>query len=110
VRQRVFRPVPLAAVRCHLALATRDIYICSFLALRVVAEPSQFFAKALVLGHVQHGVRLAAVQRHSAPCTLMQGRPVLCLDRARWVLALSDFPLCRLRVFFVYGDLFLSSE
>ena len=93
MRRRVLRPVPLAAVRRHLAPATRDIYICSLLALRVVADPSQLFAKALVLGHVQHGVRLAAVQRHSAPGTLKQDRSVLRLDRARRVLALPDFPL-----------------
>ena len=96
VRRRVLRPVLLAAVRRHLAPATRDIYICSFLAPRVVADPSQLFAKALVLGHVQHGVRLAAVQRHSAPGTLKQGRPILCLDLARRVLALSDLPLSSL--------------
>ncbi len=72
VRRRVLRPVPLAAVRRHLAPATRDIYICSLLALRVVADPSQLFAQTLVLGIVLHGVVLAAVQRHSAPRTLLE--------------------------------------
>jgi hypothetical protein len=110
VRRRVLHPVPLAAVRRHLAPATRYIYVCSFLALRVVADPSQLFAKTLVLGHVQHGVRLAAVQRHSAPGTLVQGRPVFCLDLARRVFALSDFPLSGLRVFAIFGDQSLRSE
>jgi hypothetical protein len=63
-----------------------------------------------VLGHVQHGVRLAAVQRHSAPGTLVQRRPVLCLDLARRVLALSDFPLSGLRVFADFSDPFLGCE
>ena len=106
----MLRPVPLAAVRRHLAPATRDIYICSFLALRVVADPSQLFAQSLMLGHVQHGVRLAAVQRHSAPGTLKQDRSVLRLDRARRVLALPDFPLFSLCVFDFLCDNFLCSE
>jgi hypothetical protein len=110
VRRRVLRPVLLAAVRRHLALATRDIWICSFLALRVVADPIQLFAVTLVLGPVLHGVALAAVQRHSAPGTLMQGRPVDCLYPARRVVALSDFPLLSLRTFYYFGDLFLGSE
>ena len=110
MRRRVLRPVPLAAVRRHLAPATRDIYICSLLALRVVADARQLFAQALMLGHVQHGVRLAAVQRHSAPGTLKQDRSVLRLDRARRVLALPDFPLSILCVFDEVGDLVLSSE
>ena len=93
VRRRVLRPVLLAAVRRHLALPTQYIDICSFLATRVVADPSQLSAKALVIGHVLHGVRRAAVQRHSAPGTLKQDRPVLGLDRASRVLALPDFPL-----------------
>ncbi len=73
--------------------------VCSLRALREVADPSQLDAEALVLGHVQHGVRLAAVQRHSAPGTLVQDRPVLGLDRARRVLALPDIPLSVLRIF-----------
>ena len=95
MRRRVLRSVLLAAVRHHLAPATRDINICSLLALRVVAEPSQLFAKALVLGHVLYGVVLAAVQCRSAPGTLEQDRPVLRIDLTRRVLALSDFPLSR---------------
>jgi hypothetical protein len=110
VRRRVLRPVPLAAVRRHLAPATRDVYICSLLAPRVVADPSQLFAKTLVLGPVLHGVILAAVQRHSAPGTLTQDRPVLCLDPARRELALSDFPLYSLRVFDGIGDQFLKGS
>jgi hypothetical protein len=110
VRRHVLRPVPLAAVRRHLAPATRDIHICPFLAPRVVADPSQLVAKALVLGPVTNGVVLAAVQRHSAPGTLTQSRPVLRLDTARRVLALSDFPLSILRVFNVIGDNFLGRE
>ena len=110
MRRRVLRPVTLAAVRRHLAPATRDIYICSFLAPWVVADPIQLFAETLVLGPVLHGVVLAAVQRHSAPGTLMQDRPVDCLYPARRVLALSDFPLLSLRVFYYFGDLFLGSE
>ena len=107
VRRRVLRPVLLAAVRRHLAPATRDIYICSFLAPWVVADPIQLFAETLVLGPVLHGVVLAAVQRHSAPGTLMQDRPVDCLYPARRVLALSDFPLFILCVFAAVGDEFL---
>jgi hypothetical protein len=84
--------------------------ICSLLALREVADPSQLNAEALVLGHVQHSVRLAAVQRHSAPGTLVQHRSVLCLDRARMVLALSDLPLRGLRNFFVFDERLLISE
>ena len=110
VRRRVLRPVLLAAVRRHLALATLDINICSFLALRVVADPIQLFAETLVLGPVLHGVVLAAVQRHSAPGTLMQGRPVDCLYPARRVVALSDFPLFVLRSFDYSGVTFLCSE
>jgi hypothetical protein len=83
VRRRVLRPVPLAAVRRHLAPAAPHVWICSLLARRVVADPSQLIAQALVLRPVQHGVRLAAVQRHSAPGTLVQHCPVLRLDRAR---------------------------
>ena len=50
VRRRVLLPVPLAAVRRHLAPTTRDVDFCSLLASRAVAEPSQLFAKTLVLG------------------------------------------------------------
>ena len=103
-------PVLLAAVRRHLAPPTRDVDICSFLALRVVADPSQLFAKALVLGHVLHGVRHAAIQCHSTPGTLKQDGPVLGLDRASRVLALPDFPLFILRVFDDLGDQFLCSN
>jgi hypothetical protein len=108
VRRRVLRPVLLSAVHRHLALATLDF--SPLLAPRVVADLGQLFAKALVLGQVLHGVVLAAVQRHSAPGTLMQGRPVLRFYLARRVLALSDFPLCILRVFDEFGDTFLRSE
>ena len=87
VRRRVLLPVPLAAVRRHLAPTTRDVDFCSLLASRAVAEPSQLFAKTLVLGPVLYGVVLAAVQRRSAPGTLEKGRPVLRLDLARRVLA-----------------------
>jgi hypothetical protein len=73
--------------------------ISLLLAPRVVAEPSQLIAKALVLWPVQHGVVLAAVQRRSAPGTLDQGRAVLRLDLARRVLALSDCSLSVLRIF-----------
>ena len=84
--------------------------ICLLLTTRVVAEPSQLIAKALVLGPVQHGVVLAAVQRRSAPGALEQGRAVLRLDLARRVLALSDFPLSIFRVFDVLSGIFLCSE
>ena len=100
----------LAAVRRHLAPPTRDIDICSFIALRIVADPSQLFAEALVIGHVLHGVRHAAVQGHSAPGTLQQDRPVLGLDRTRRVLALPDFSLKILRFFDSVGDFVLCSE
>ena len=100
----VLLPVPLAAVRRHLAPSTQDVDICSFLATRPVADPSQLLAKALVLGHVLHGVRHAAVQRHSASGTLEQDRAVPRLDRARRVLALPDFPLFILRVIDGVGD------
>ena len=93
MRCRVLVPVLLAAVRRHLALPTRDTRVRSLLAPRQFANPSQLHAKALVLGHVQHRVRLAAVQRHSAPGALVQDRPVFRLGPARWVLALSDVPL-----------------
>ena len=74
---------------------------------RVVADPSQLIAKALVLGPVQHGVVLAAVQRRSAPGALDQGRAVLRLDLARRVLALSDFPLSILRFLGKDGEVLL---
>jgi hypothetical protein len=112
VRRRVLRPVPLAAVRRHLALATRDINICSFLALRVVADPSQFFAKALVLGHVPHGVVLAAVHRRSAPGTLLKSFTELQVRGARLArrqVASSGILLKRLRIFGEIGGYFLGS-
>ncbi len=99
MRCRVLVPVLLAAVRRHLALPTRDTRVRSLLAPRQVADPSQLHAKALVLGHVQHSVRLAAVQRHSAPGALVQDRPVLRLGPTRRVLALSEVPLEGLSVF-----------
>ena len=108
VRRQVLRPVPRAAVQRHLALPTLDF--SPLLAPRAVADLHQLFAKALVLGQVLHGVVLAAVQRHSAPGTLTQDRPVLGLDLARRVLALSDFPLTILRFFDDYGVVFLRSE
>jgi hypothetical protein len=108
VRRRVLRPVPLAAVHRHLALAALDY--SPFLAPRAVADLGQLFAKALVLGQVLHGVVLAAVQCHSAPGALTQDSPVLRLDLARRVLALSDFPQSVLRVFGTFGDVFLRSE
>jgi hypothetical protein len=75
--------VPSAAVRRHLAPATPDVWICSLAARRVVAYPRQLVTEALVLRSVQHGVRFAAVQRHSAPGTFVEERPVPGLDRAR---------------------------
>ena len=63
-----------------------------------------------MLGHVLHGVRHAAVQRHSASGTLEQDRAVLRLDRARRVLTLSDFPLLILRYFDDLGGMFLCSN
>ena len=110
VRRQVLIPVPLAAVRRHLAPTTRDVDFCSLLAPRAVAEPSQLFAKALVLGPMQNGVVLAAVQRRSAPGTLEKGRPVLRLDLARRVLALSDFPLSSLCFFGEFGEKFLEEK
>jgi hypothetical protein len=107
VRRQVLIPVPLAAVRRHLAPATLYIGFRKLLAPRAVAELSQLLAKALVLGPMQNGVVLAAVQRRSAPGTLTQGRPVLRLDLARRVLALSNFPLRSLRAFDETGDEFL---
>jgi hypothetical protein len=98
MRCRVLVPVPLAAVRRCLALPTHDTRVCSLLAPRQAADTSELYAKALVLGHVQHSVRLAAVQRHSAPGALVQDRPVLRLGPTRRVLALSDVPLRGLRV------------
>ena len=112
VRRRVLHPVPLAAVRRHLALATRDVNISSFLAPRVVADPSQLFAKTLVLGHVPHGVVLAAVQRHSAPGTLLESFAELQVRGARLarpVVASSGILLSSLRVFVEVGVPFLSS-
>jgi hypothetical protein len=97
VRCRVLVPVPLAAVRRRLALPTCGRRVRSLLAPRQVADTSELHAKALVLRHVQHSVRLAAVQRHSAPSALVQDRPVLRLGPTRWVLALSDVPLVGLR-------------
>jgi hypothetical protein len=96
VRQRVRRPVSLAAVRRRLALPTRDTRVSSLLAPREVADSGQLDAKALMLRHVQHSVRLVAVQRHSAPGALVQDRPVLRLGPTRRVLALSDVPLITL--------------
>ena len=84
--------------------------ICLLLTTRVVAEPSQLFAQALVLWSVQHGVVLAAVQRRPAPGALDQGRAVLRLDLARRVLALSDFPLSILRFFVKVGELILQKR
>jgi hypothetical protein len=52
VRRPVRRPVPLAAVRRHLAPATRDTRVCSLLAPQQVTDTSQLHAKALVFGHV----------------------------------------------------------
>jgi hypothetical protein len=72
VRRRVLLPVPLAAVRRHFALPTSDIDVCSLLARRVVADPSQLLAQTLVLGHMLHGVVFAAVDRHPAPRTLCE--------------------------------------
>jgi hypothetical protein len=57
--------------------------ICSFLPPRVVADSSQLFAQTLVLGHVPHGVVLAAVQRHSAPGTLLESFAELQVRGAR---------------------------
>ena len=110
MRRRVLLPVPLAAVRRHLAPATCDSDFRTLLAPRAVAEPSQLFAKTLVLGPVLYGVVLAAVQRRSAPGTLEKGRPVLRLDLARRVLALSDFPLSSLCFFGEVGDHFLEAR
>ncbi len=110
MRRRVLRPVLLGAVRRHPALSTGAIDVYTRQALRVVADPIQLFAETLVLGPVLHGVVLAAVQRHSAAGTLTQGRPVLRLDLARRVLALSDFPLPFLRAFAEVGVVFLRSE
>ena len=53
-------------------------------------------AEALVLGPVQCGVVLAAIQRDPAPCTFVQGL-VLRIHPARRVLALSDCSLSILR-------------
>ena len=84
MRRRVLRSVPLAAVRRHLAPATRDIYICSSLALWVVvADPSQLCAQTLVLGIVLRGVVLAAVDRHSAFGTLLESLAGLQVRGAR---------------------------
>jgi hypothetical protein len=104
--------VPLAAVRRHLALATRNINICSFLAPRVVADPSQLFAKTLVLGIVPHGMVLAAVQRHSAAGTLLESFAKLEVRGARLarpVVASSGVLLTSLRFIVEVGVLFLSS-
>ena len=112
MRRRVLRPVPLAAVRRHLALATRDVNICSFLAPRVVADPSQLFAKALVLGIVPHGVVLAAVQRHSAAGTLLESLAELQVNGARLahrIVASSGILLSSLRVYAEVGVKFLGS-
>ena len=81
--------------------------ICLLRATWVVADPSQLIAQALVLGPVQHGVVLAAVQRRSAPGTFDQGRAVLRLDLTRRVIALSDFPLSILRSFAKIGVAYL---
>jgi hypothetical protein len=113
VRRRVLRPVLLAAVRRHLALATRDVNICSFLALRVVADPSQLIAKALVLGEVPHGMVLAAVQRHSAPGTLLESFAELQVRGgrlARPVVASSGVLLASLCEFGEVVGVFLSNE
>jgi hypothetical protein len=108
VLRRVLVPVPLAAVRRRLAPTALDFDFRTLLAPRAVAESSQLFAKALVLGQVLYGVVLAAVQRRSAPGTLVQDRPVLRLDLAWRVLALSDFPLSILRTFGNDGVVFLN--
>jgi hypothetical protein len=113
VRRRVLRSVPLVTVRRHLALATRDIYICSSLAPRVVADTSQLFAKALVLGHVPHGVVLAAIYRHSAAGTLLESFAELqvrgaCL--ARQIVTSPGLLLFNLGVFVEIVGKFLSCE
>ena len=93
VRRPVPRPVPLAAVHRHLALPAADE--CAPLARRVVAGPSQLEAEALVLGPVQCGVVLAAIQRDPTPRTFVEFL-VLRIHPARRVLALSD---CSLTIF-----------
>ena len=73
-----------AAVRRHVAPATRDIYVCSPLALRVVvADPSQLYAQTPVLGIVPHGVVLATVDGHPAPGTLLESLVELQVRSAR---------------------------
>ena len=112
VRRRVLRPVLPAAVRRHLALPTHDIDICSFLAPRVVADPSQLLAQTLVLGIVLHGVVLAAVDGHPAPGTLLESFAELEVRGARLarrVVALPGLPLCSLGFYGKVGDLFLNS-
>jgi hypothetical protein len=105
--------MPLAAVRRHLALATPDIYVCSLPARRIVADPSQLLAQTLVLGHVLYGVRLAAVDRHSAPGALREstaGLQVRGFCLAHWEIASSGVNLCGLRFFDVFGGFFLMSD
>jgi hypothetical protein len=108
----VLRPVPLAAVSRHLALAARDVNICSFLAPRVVADPSQLFAKALVLGIVPHGMVLAAEQRHSAPGTLLESFAELEVRGARLArpVVASSGVLLSGKSFFAEVDLKLLSS
>jgi hypothetical protein len=83
VRRQVFLPVPLAAVRRHLALPARDSLVCTLLAALIVADPSQLLAQTFVLGHVLHGVVLAAVHRHSAPGALRESAADLQVRGAR---------------------------
>ena len=68
----VLLSVPLAAVRRHLAPPTLDVYVCLLPAFREVAHPSQLLAQTMVLGHVPHGVDLAAVDGHPTGGTLLE--------------------------------------
>jgi hypothetical protein len=108
----MLRPVSLAAVCRHLAPATPDIDVCSLLALWVVADPSQLLAQTLVLWIVLHRVRLAAVDRHSAPGTLSESAPDLQIGGTRLAccqLASPRVLLLFLCFVFSCGDVFLSA-